>query len=341
MGCFSNLLLALDQAQDRLGVTDYALGMSSLEDVFMALGSPEGSKEQDKAKPEDAKQLETLEAEQSLTKPREGSGWRSAKAVFALRLKPVQSSRQRLMTILLLPLGIQLGGTYLASLGAEENDPGTNGYAVCIYPSMAFGIALLSSCQDIITDIKNKCKYVSISQGLTAKAYWWGNFMAHLLLLLPTSLEFVIVFLIFRPPSVPVEAIPLVVTTILLYPLPLTSCVYNFNAVLAGSESISKWVPTMLMTTQLLPGLLVWVLTAPFVGDALRDVALACHIALAVLNPNYALPGMMAYLVNVDGPKRMSAAEYFASLSAIPLYTIPLTTLFCTVNLVRLEAWLG
>lgn len=338
VGCFSSLLLALDEAQDRLGVMDYSLGMSSLEDVFMALGSPENKDENQTKSGEGAEQIETLPADQSLTRAREVSGWRSAKAVFALRLKPFQSSRQRLLTILLVPLLMQLGGTYLAGLGAQEDNSGANGYAVCIYPTMAFGIALLSSSQDIMTDIKNKCKYVSMSQGLTARAYWQGNFMAHLVLLLPTAVEFVIVFLIFRPPSIPTEAIPLVVLTILLYPVPLICCVYNFAAALAGSESISKVVPTLLMTTQLLPGLLMWVLTAPFIqSSTIRDAAVATHIVLAVVNPNYALPGMMAYLVNIDGPKRLPVGEYFLSLSAIPLYTIVLTSGVCILNLVRLD----
>lgn len=342
VGCFSSLLLALDEAQDRLGVMDYSLGMSSLEDVFMALGSPENKDENQTKSGEGAEQIETLPADQSLTRAREVSGWRSAKAVFALRLKPFQSSRQRLLTILLVPLLMQLGGTYLAGLGAQEDNSGANGYAVCIYPTMAFGIALLSSSQDIMTDIKNKCKYVSMSQGLTARAYWQGNFMAHLVLLLPTAVEFVIVFLIFRPPSIPTEAIPLVVLTILLYPVPLICCVYNFAAALAGSESISKVVPTLLMTTQLLPGLLMWVLTAPFIqSSTIRDAAVATHIVLAVVNPNYALPGMMAYLVNIDGPKRLPVGEYFLSLSAIPLYTIVLTSGVCILNLVRLDARLG
>lgn len=181
-----------------------------------------------------------------------------------------------------------------------------------------------------------------MSQGLTARAYWQGNFMAHLVLLLPTAVEFVIVFLIFRPPSIPTEAIPLVVLTILLYPVPLICCVYNFAAALAGSESISKVVPTLLMTTQLLPGLLMWVLTAPFIqSSTIRDAAVATHIVLAVVNPNYALPGMMAYLVNIDGPKRLPVGEYFLSLSAIPLYTIVLTSGVCILNLVRLDARLG
>ena len=34
-------------------------------------------------------------------------------------------------------------------------------------------------------------KYVSISQGLSAKSYWLGNFLAHIVLLSPTAVEFV------------------------------------------------------------------------------------------------------------------------------------------------------
>ena len=329
---FSRLLLALDEQQKELGVSDYALGMSSLEDVFMALGEAkqdtgEALKEMDPESPKDAVAL----------KRRETSLYRGFKATFTLRLKPVRYSRQRLFVVFFLPLMMQVGGTYLAGLGAEEDNAGSNGYAVAIYPAMSFAICLLSSAQDVVADIKNKCKYVSISQGLSSRAYWLGNFFAHILLLLPAALEFVVVFILFQPPSIPTEALPLVILTILCYPIPLTLCTYNFTQALAGSESISKWVPVMLMTTQLLPGMLMWTVTAPFISsEAIRQIANGVHIGLSVLNPNYALPGMIAYLVNVDGPANLSVTGYFGTLSALPLYLLPVTSLFCLLNLIRL-----
>ena len=333
---FSKLLLALDEQQQNLGVTDYALGMSSLEDVFMALGE---------VKQETGESIEVKDVDPEspahvtvALKGRDTSLWRGFKATFTLRLKPVQYSRQRLFMVVCLPLMMQLGGTYLAGLGAEEGDAGSNGYAVAIYPAMSFAICLLSSAQDIIADIKNKCKYVSISQGLSSRAYWLGNFFAHILLLLPAALEFIVVFMLFQPPSIPTEALPLVILTILCYPIPLTLCTYNFTQAFAGSESISKWVPTLLMTTQLLLGMLMWVATAPFVSSqTIRNIANGVHITLSALNPNYALPGMMAYLVNVDGPEQLSVAGYFATLSAVPLYLLPVTSLFCLLNLIRLD----
>jgi len=335
---FSKLLVALEESQDELGVTDYALGMSSLEDVFMALG--QAKVKDDTVESKDIQDLEaqteTTTAERSEIMKIKSSDWHCAKAVFVLRLKPIVTSKMRLATILILPICIQLGGTFLANLGASNSDGGVNGYAIALYPALSFGFSLISSAQDLMTDIKKKCKYVSVSQGLSAKSYWLGNFLAHIVLLLPTAVEFVIIFLILRPPSIPLESLLVVIPTILLYPIPLTLCVYNFTAAMAGSESISKIVPVMLIATQMLPAMITWLVTANFV-TGLEDFAIAWHIALSVINPNYALPGMMSYLVNVDGPRQLSVGGYFGCLSVLPVYTMLVTSCFCLLNLVRLD----
>ena len=85
------------------------------------------------------------------------SDWHCAKAVFVLRLKPIVTSKMRLATILILPICIQLGGTFLANLGAERGNGGVNGYAIALYPALSFGFSLISSAQDLMTDIKKKC----------------------------------------------------------------------------------------------------------------------------------------------------------------------------------------
>ena len=74
-------------------------------------------------------------------------------------------------------------------------------------------------------------------------------------------------------------------------------------------RSVSKIVPALLIATILLPGMAVWVLSASFISANLSDVAMAWHIAHSILNPCYCLPGVMSYLVNVDGPKNLSAGE--------------------------------
>jgi hypothetical protein len=63
-------------------------------------------------------------------------------------------------------------------------------------------------------------------------------------------------------------------------------------------------------------------------------------VTLSVLNPNYGLPGLIAYIINVDGPKKLSVGGYFATLSAVPLYMMFATSSVCLFNLVRLDAGL-
>ncbi|CAE7537317.1 ABCA3 [Symbiodinium natans] len=336
---FSPLLQALEQSQQRLGILDYTLGMSSLEDVFMALGrqAEEAKREEGDKTPVNV-DFQEVEAESPVTQPRaECSEWRSIKAMLTLRLCAMKLNRFRASMVVIVPILLQVGGLSLSGLGATSDNGGTNGYAIAVYPAMAYGVALINSASDVVADSKNKCKYVSISQGLTPRAYWLGSFMAHAGLLLPLSVSFMVLFFAMRPASIPVQSAPTAVLAMFLYPIPTTLAIYNLAAAFSTAESVSKIVPVALMATILLPGIAVWTLTASFVPESLKTVALVWHIVNSILNPCYCLPGVMSYLVNVDGPKNLPAGEYFATLTALPLYVLPVTSLLFLANLIRLD----
>ncbi|OLQ04317.1 Elongation factor G-2, chloroplastic [Symbiodinium microadriaticum] len=337
---FSSLLQALEQSQERLGVLDYILGMSSLEDVFMALGrqaEEEAKRDEGDRTPANV-DFQEVDAESPVTQPRaESSEWRNIKAVFSLRLCAMKLNRFRASMVIFVPILLQVAGLSLAGLGSTQSDGGTNGYAIAVYPAMAYGISLINSASDVVADVKNKCKYVSISQGLTPRAYWLGSFFAHASLLLPLSLSFTVLFFAMRPASIPIQSAPLAVLAMFAYPIPTTLAIYNLASAFSTAESVSKIVPALLIATILLPGMAVWVLSASFIPASLSDVAMAWHIAHSILNPCYCLPGVMSYLVNVDGPKNLSAGEYFGSLSALPLYMMPVTSALYLANLIRLD----
>ena len=309
---FSNLLQALEQSQQKLGVLDYILGMSSLEDVFMALGrqaEEDATREKAEKTPVNV-DFTAVEAESPVTQPRaESSEWRHVKAMFTLRLCSLKLNRFRASMVIGVPILLQVAGLSLAGLGATPQDGGSNGYAIGVYPAMAYGVALINSASDVITDIKNKCKYVSMSQGLSPRAYWLGSFLAHASLLYPLAACFTILFFTMRPASIPVQSAPVAILAMFLYPIPTTLAIYNLAAAFSTAESVSKIVPVALTATILLPGMAIWVLSASFVPASLSTVALVWHVAHSILNPCYCLPGVMSYLVNVDGPKNLSAGE--------------------------------
>ena len=309
---FSALLQALEQSQQQLGVLDYILGMSSLEDVFMALGR----QAEEEAQPDEAGKtpvnvdFQAVEAETPVAQPRaESCEWRNIKAVFLLRISSLRLNRFRASMVILVPILLQVAGLTLAGMGATSEDGGSNGYAIGVYPAMAYGVALINSASDVVTDTKNKCKYVSISQGLSPRAYWLGSFLAHVCLLVPLSFCFLILFFTMRPASIPVQSAPVAILAMFLYPIPTTLAIYNLAAAFSTAESVSKIVPVALMATILLPGMAIWVLSASFVPESLSTVALVWHVVHSILNPCYCLPGVMSYLVNVDGPRNLSAGE--------------------------------
>ena len=134
---FSSLLQALEQSQERLGVLDYILGMSSLEDVFMALGrqAEEDAKRDEGDRTPANVDFQEVEAESPVTQPRaESSEWRNIKAVFSLRLSSMKLNRFRASMVVLVPILLQVAGLSLAGLGATPGDGGSNGYAIAVCP---------------------------------------------------------------------------------------------------------------------------------------------------------------------------------------------------------------
>lgn len=342
VGFFSELLQALDSSQQMLHVQDYALNMSSLEDVFLALGKQAEDEARQEANPgssiEQNVDFQEIEADTAVAHPRkECSDWRSIKALACLRLKPMCMSRNRAVLVLLVPVMLQVLGLELSNLGASSESAGGNGYAFVLYPAMSFGVSLLNSSQDLILDLKHKCKYVSISQGLSSKAYWIGNFLAHFATNAPVAVAFLILFLVRKPATIPDSSAPLVILVLFFYPIPLQLFIYNLAALFPNAEVAAKTVPIVFMMTVFLPAMITWITTADFVPKSVHNIALPWHVVNSVLNPNYALPGCLAYLINKDGPARMSAGEYFVSASALPLYFLPVTAAFWLGNLIRLD----
>ena len=134
---FSSLLQALEQSQERLGVLDYILGMSSLEDVFMALGrqAEEDAKRDEGDRTPANVDFQEVEAESPVTQPRaESSEWRNIKAVFSLWLSSMKLNRFRASMVVLVPILLQVAGLSLAGLGATPGDGGSNGYAIAVCP---------------------------------------------------------------------------------------------------------------------------------------------------------------------------------------------------------------
>ena len=101
---------------------------------------------------------------------------------------------------------------------------------------MAYGVSLINSASDVVSDVKNKCKYVSISQGLTPRAYWLGSFFAHASLLLPLSLSFTALFFAMRPASIPIQSAPVAVLAMFAYPIPTTLAIYNLASAFSTAE---------------------------------------------------------------------------------------------------------
>jgi len=329
---FPAMLEALEKGQGDLMIKDYSLAMTSLEDVFMAIGRKveQEALAQASETPGDSYavnvDLREVEAETEVATASERSQWRSIKAVYSIRMTPFRNSSMRTTMVVLVPCAFMFVAVQLAGWGAQEGaEFSSNSYALVLYSGVAFTVSVMSLATDLINDGKFKCKYVSTSQGLRPSAYWIGTYMAHYTSMFPTSVTFFILYLLSRPPNVPDNTIPLLTLAALLYPFGIISLTYAVSMCFTSAEVASKILPVVATMMTILPALIMWVITIPLLGlDPTMPDTL--HILFSLFLPTYLLPGCLVPLVNTYSGQNLSVADTFTRECAYPLYLMPINT---------------
>lgn len=129
---------------------------------------------------------------------------------------------------------------------------------------------------------------------------------------------------------------PLVLLSALVYPFSMELFAYNLSVFFETPEVAAKVVPLCNMFMGALPAAAVYFLSS-VAPDPYPDIALGIHLAMSALNPLYMLPGVITMLLaRTDGIER-SAAGYFMSWAAAPLYLFPVSTALCGGHLLWRE----
>jgi len=342
---FGSLLTALESERGALQLEDYTMGMTTLDEVFLELGR---QAEQEAASDGDGQVInvdfqpvivdEAARPEQ--IRP-EASEWRSAKALYVARLKPLQNSRRKRLYMSFLPaffvfisFGISMSG------GSNRTAAGSNSYAFVIYPALGFALPLITMCMDVILDRTDKCKIVSLSQGLTPRAYWAGTAMAHYTIMIPTTVVFAVMLFVLRPDSIGTGSIPMVILTVVLYPINLLLFAYSISQSFDTPEIAMKILPLINMLGATIPPMIVWVFVNPLIGleSPFTEIGFAIHVALSCVLPSYTLPGMLVYLVTEYAFLDLSLADSLTSFAAVPLCLFPVASAIYSGALVRLDS---
>jgi len=318
---FGPLLLALDAKKEELQMQDYSLAMTSLEEVFMALGqqaefqAPPGATAN-----ADFREL-TPEPEAVGGRP-EASTRRSAEAVMRLRLETLKNDRKGMYNALGLPAIIIIMAFWFKSDGSYN-------YNVAIYPPLAFSVSTIFFTMHLITDKQMKCKHTAIAQGLSVESYWVGTFIANYLTILPLAL-LLVGLCAFRPPAgLPDTSLPILFLMALIYPVGLLVYAYTFSLFFETVEVAMKVIPLANLFLGIIPTVAVMVFV---VIPGYMKVAVGLHVVMSIINPMYSLSGMLVFLMNNADAGIIGV---FATWAALPLYISLVTLPLMALNLLR------
>jgi len=313
---FGPLLTALDEGKANLGVDDYNIEMTSLEEVFMALGqqaenAPGITRNTDFAE---------VEAESASQQHREESNFqRTVGALTRIRLQAIFRDRRSFYVTVILPVLFVILAIGLSSVKAQGAGNAGDDWSIAFYPPMAFGLATLTFTLTIVAerDEKTKIKHVVMAQGASPLAYWTGTAIAHYVSTFPLLVVFVVMLLVRGGDFLTGGPLLMVLVMCVVYPAQLLLYAYCLALVFQSIETAAKYGALFSLFAGTIP------IGAEFIcltiGNEFWSSAL--HIAFSALDPVYSLPGMIVNLVFKGGI--MSASEVWTSSAAIPLYLCP------------------
>lgn len=318
---FGPLLLALDAQREEIQMKDYSLAMTSLEEVFMALGQQAESQAAPGAA-ENADFRELAPEPEDDGGRSEASETRSIQAVMRMRLEQLLGNRKSIYNTVILPAFIIVMAFSFKT---------SSGYNIAVYPPLAFGVSTIAFTLHLIQDKQLKCRYVATAQGLSVQAYWAGTFVAHYLTLLPVTLVLA-GSIVWRPPTgMSDAALPIVFIMAFVFPVNMLLYSYNFSLLFSTAEVAMKVIPLCNMFLGMLPTVAVMgLLLVP--GDNFASIARGLHLVMSLINPMYGISGMLVFFIHTPSTGILSTFTCFA---ALPLYAAFVSLPLWALNLLR------
>eukprot|EP00927_Polykrikos_kofoidii_P047513 TRINITY_DN4170_c0_g3_i1.p1 TRINITY_DN4170_c0_g3~~TRINITY_DN4170_c0_g3_i1.p1 ORF type:complete len:926 (-),score=131.83 TRINITY_DN4170_c0_g3_i1:257-2650(-) len=323
------MLLQLEDRKESMGVRDFSLETSSLEEVFMILGKQ--AEEQRQSGPALNVDFGDVERETILAgnHRQECSPSRNVRAIFRLKWKACTNSRQAafvgiLSTCLLLSVAVY----------TDSN------YSISLYPPLAFALATLSSAREVIQDREKKVKFIMLAHGVRPCEYWIGTLLFSSLSLSIVSGVFVVLYIIMTPPGVGSGPTLMIALMAVINPFMLVLFAFNAASLFESTEIAMKILPLAFMFLGWVPCAVVWFLTHFVHSPITTTIATVLHCVFSFTNPIYSFGGMLVYVTQTNpdiAHGQLSVSESFASWAAVPLYAAPIVCLVLGLNLVRMD----
>eukprot|EP00931_Biecheleriopsis_adriatica_P084220 TRINITY_DN5797_c0_g1_i2.p1 TRINITY_DN5797_c0_g1~~TRINITY_DN5797_c0_g1_i2.p1 ORF type:complete len:1395 (+),score=291.85 TRINITY_DN5797_c0_g1_i2:23-4207(+) len=329
---FGPLLLALDEQKEALHIKTYNISMTTLEEVFMALGEQAEREAIASQGVSENADFRSVEPEPDIAEPGrpEASARRSTRAMMRLRWRLLFGNRRAVYSAVILPAIFNVLSFTMKGQGASAEG---NDTMIAIYPPMAFGISIISFTMQLIQDKEWKCKHTAMAQGLSVKSYWSGTFLANYAVSLLNSLILVVAIQLENVSKLNGNGFLLIVIQAFIYPVGLLVLAYNYSLLFSKVEVAVKVLPLSNLFLGTIPTICVQICWN--LGGIWPNVARGLHIVMSVINPVYALPGMMVVMI---WEEEMSTLAYFNSWSAVPLYGSLLSCLIFGSNLLWQDA---
>lgn len=335
---FGPMLIELDSKKQAMGILTYSISMTTLEEVFMALGE-KAEREAAESGRAQGENTGFREVEQEAD-PEHGEVYRadaderrSAKAIMRVRLRLATANRSAIFSVLVLPTMLNLLAVFMEG-GKSAAGGASSGQAVglAIYPPMAFGISIVAFTLQLVREKEVKTKHVSLAQGLQVRSFWLGTVMAHYLVNVLNSLILVSAILIQGDQRLTGNGFPLILVEALIYPVCLLLMAYNFSMLFTQVEFASKVLPLTNILLGTVPTSVIYILLQ---NPQLQEGAEITHAVMSVTNPVYGLPGVILMMMSKG---EMSLLGHLMSPTASPLYGSIILCVVLTTNLIYQDA---
>lgn len=313
----ATILEGLERGKERLGITEYGLQMTTLEEVFTRIGDEAHSERLASFKdPNWARQG-----------PREyapKTWWRAVGALCRIRFlgwwRDSRSFARFVMPMIIQLVSAMSNNTkhdpeqaqMLAEMGwAKGVYEGSN---FVMFSAMAFTTLVINFCADATADRVNRTKLVSIAQGLSASQYWAGTLIPMYVLSLVISVYVPLLAWFLDVSPFLGTPLPVLFAVAVFYPLSLLLWSQWITGLSKCPDRSRRLVPMVNMTLSFGAVMMIamtYLAQKPGWGDFF-------HWVFCFTLPTYNLQGCMIQILRQD--KYPSAFDYFGSLAVLPLF---------------------
>uniref|UniRef100_A0A7S4GQD5 ABC transporter domain-containing protein n=1 Tax=Oxyrrhis marina TaxID=2969 RepID=A0A7S4GQD5_OXYMA len=288
---FGPLLEELEQRTQELGVVNYELAMTSLEEVFMELGKREEEREVQESG-QVAVEFQEV-AVDAVGYQRQEVPWANhVRAIVQLQWRMTLNDKRTLWRTVIFPIafivydmlagnGWKTGGNFLDGSGA-------------LTPGLVMSIPAIVFTLRVVADEVTKAKHVMISQGVPPSAYWAGHALENYLVLMIVSVCIPLVGTLLDQEFMKKGQGPIVWVMAFFVPLPVLCFSYNCSRLFNNVEVAMKSVPLLNIVFGIVPGLavnVVWLALIQTVPDS--PVAPVLHVIFSLFFPFYSMAGVL------------------------------------------------